>query len=401
MPVYEWRGKSVTGEIRKGILDAPNPQIVEAYLRRLNITPLKITPKKETFLVRFYKKSVSYKELALFTRQFATLLEAGLPIIKCLNTLAEQQKNAYFKEVIKDIKVKVEGGKSLSEAMAEYPKIFSPLYIQMIRTGEAGGNLDEVLKQLALHLEKITALKAKVKQAMIYPSVILFVTITIISIIMTFVIPKFTIFFREVHKELPLPTQILINISHNFKKFFLIGVGGLILSILGIKYYRKKEEGKYKTDKILLRLPLFGELFHKAAIARLARTLASLIRSGVPLLQAISIAGETSGNKVIEKAMEEIKINVSTGQTIAEPMFYTGVFPYLVVEMVKIGEISGNLEDTLNRVANFYEDEVDRAVNTLSTLIEPILIVILGIVVGGILIALYLPIFQLAGAIGG
>ncbi len=401
MPVYEWRGKSVTGEIRKGTLDAPNPQVVEVYLRRLNITPLKITPKKESFLIRFQKKSVSDKELALFTRQFATLLEAGLPIIKCLETLAEQQKNLYFKEVIKDIKAKVEGGKSLSEAMSEYPKIFNTLYIQMIKAGEAGGNLDEVLKQLALHLEKLTTLKAKVKQAMVYPSVILLVTVAVISIIMIFVIPKFAALFKEAHKELPLPTQILINISQNFKKIFIIGVAFIISLVVGIKHYRKKEEGKYKTDKILLKIPLFGELFHKAAIARLARTLASLIRSGVPLLQAISIAGETSGNKVIEKAMEEIKINVSTGQTIAEPMFYTGVFPYLVVEMVKIGEMSGNLEDMLNRVANFYEDEVDRTVNTLSTLIEPILIVILGVVVGGILVALYLPIFQLGGAIGG
>ncbi|MGC9141368.1 MAG: type II secretion system F family protein [Caldimicrobium sp.] len=400
MPFFEWKGKSISGEIRSGVLEAPNSQVVEVYLRRLNIIPIKIQQKKESAL-KFQFKRVSEKELTLFTRQFATVLEAGLPIVRGLETLANQQRNPYFKEVLSNIKKMVEGGSSLSEAMAHYPKIFSTLYIQMVRSGESSGNLDVVLKRLATYLEKILSLKSKIKHAMIYPSVIVLVTIVVVSIIMLYVIPKFAELFKEAGQSLPLPTQILINISHNFKSLFGIFVLLLVALVVFIKYYRKSEEGKYNTDKILLKLPLLGELFHKAAISRIARTLANLIAAGIPLLQALSIAGETAGNKVLEKAMEDIKVNVSAGHTIADPMFFTGVFPYMVVEMVRIGEMSGNLEEMLTKVADFYEEEVDRTVQTLSTLIEPILLVILGVVIGGILVALYLPIFQLGGVVGG
>jgi type IV pilus assembly protein PilC len=400
MPFFEWKGKSVSGEVRSGVLEAPNPQIVEVYLRRLNIVPFKIEQKKEgAFKIRL--KRVSEKELALFTRQFATVLEAGLPIVKGLETLAMQQKNSYFKEVISEIKRKVEAGGALSEAMAEFPKIFGNLYLQMVRSGEQSGNLDIVLKRLATYIEKIVSLKAKIKHAMIYPSVIVFVTIVVVSIIMFFVIPKFAELFKEAGQSLPLPTQILITISQNFKSIFLAFLLLVIASVIALKYYRKSEKGKYNTDKALLKLPLLGELFHKAAVSRLARTLANLIGAGVPLLQALTIAGETSGNKVIEKAMEDTRINVSAGHTIADPMFFTGVFPYMVIEMVRIGEMSGNLEDMLTKVADFYEEEVDRTVQTLSTLIEPILLIILGVIIGGILVALYLPIFQLGGVVGG
>lgn len=400
MPFFEWKGRSISGEIRSGVLEAPNSQVVEVYLRRLNIIPIKIQPRKEkAFFLKL--KRVSDKELALFTRQFATVLEAGLPIVRSLETLAMQQKNAYFREVISDLKRRVEGGSSLSEAMALYPKIFNNLYVQMVRSGESSGNLDVVLKRLALYLEKVVSLKSKIKHAMIYPSVIIFVTIVVVSILMIFVIPKFAELFREAGQSLPLPTQILMDISRNFKYIFAFFLLILIVSIVAIKYYRKSERGKYNTDKILLYLPLLGGLFHKAAISRIARTLSNLIGAGVPLLQALSVAGETSGNKVLEKAMEEIRINVSAGHTIADPMFYTGVFPYMVVEMVRIGELAGNLEDMLTKVADFYEEEVDRMVQTLSTLIEPILLIILGVVIGGILVALYLPIFQLGGVVGG
>lgn len=400
MPFFEWKGKSVSGEVRSGVLEAPNPQIVEVYLRRLNIVPIKINQKKESaFKIRL--KRVSEKELALFTRQFSTVLEAGLPIVKGLETLAMQQKNPYFKEVISEIKRKVEAGGALSEAMANFPKIFGNLYLQMVRSGEQSGNLDIVLKRLATYIEKIVSLKSKIKHAMIYPSVIVFVTIVVVSIIMFFVIPKFAELFKEAGQSLPLPTQILITISQHFKSIFLAFLLFVIASVIALKYYRKSEKGKYNTDKVLLKIPLLGELFHKAAVSRLARTLANLIGAGVPLIQALTIAGETSGNKVIEKAMEDTRINVSAGHTIADPMFFTGVFPYMVIEMVRIGEMSGNLEDMLTKVADFYEEEVDRTVQTLSTLIEPILLIILGVIIGGILVALYLPIFQLGGVVGG
>lgn len=401
MPVYEWQGKSVTGEIRKGVLEAPNQQLVEVYLRRLNIIPVKIQLKKESALRIFRRKSVSGKELTYFTRQFAVILEAGLPIVKSLEILADQQKNPHFKKVIQEIKLKVETGSTLSDALAEYPKIFDNLYVQMVRSGESSGNLDIVLKRLADHLEKILSIKGKVKHAMVYPSVIVIVTIAVISIIMLFVIPKFAEIYGSAGHALPLPTQILINISNNFGKILIALIILLIGSILGIRYYRTTERGRYNTDKLLLHLPILGELFHKAAVARMARTLSNLIGGGVPLLQALHITGETSGNMVLKKAMDEVRINVSAGQALADPMFYTGVFPYLLVEMVRVGELTGNLEDMLNRVADFFEEEVDRMVNTLSTLIEPVLIVFLGIVVGGILVSLYLPIFKLGEVVGG
>jgi type IV pilus assembly protein PilC len=401
MPLFEWQGKSVTGEIRSGVLDAPNQQLVEVYLRRLNIIPIKIKPKKETTFVLFRRKSVSGKDLTTFTRQFAVVLEAGLPIVKSLEVLAEQQKNPYFKNVLKEIKLKVETGSTLSDAMAEYPKVFDNLYVNMVRSGESSGNLDVILKRLAGYLERILSLKSKVKHAMVYPSVIVIVTIAVISIIMLFVIPKFAEIYGSAGQALPLPTQILINISNNFGKILIVFIILLAGLIIGIRYYRNTEIGRYNTDKIIFSLPLLGELFKKAAVARVARTLANLIGGGVPLLPALTIAGETSGNKVLEKAMEEVRINVSAGQSLADPMFYTGVFPYLLVEMVRVGELTGRLEDMLNRVADFFEEEVDRMVNTLSTLIEPILIVFLGIVIGGILISLYLPIFKLGEVIGG
>jgi len=401
MPLFEWQGKSVTGEIRSGVLDAPNQQLVEVYLRRLNIIPIKVKPKKETTFTLFRRKSVSGKDLTTFTRQFAVVLEAGLPIVKSLEVLAEQQKNPYFKNVLKEIKLKVETGSSLSDAMAEYPKVFDSLYVHMVRSGETSGNLDVILKRLAGYLERILSLKSKVKHAMVYPSVIVIVTIAVISIIMLFVIPKFAEIYGSAGQALPLPTQILINISNNFGKILIVFIILLAGLIIGIRYYRNTEIGRYNTDKIIFSLPLLGELFKKAAVARVARTLANLIGGGVPLLPALTIAGETSGNKVLEKAMEEVRINVSAGQSLADPMFYTGVFPYLLVEMVRVGELTGRLEDMLNRVADFFEEEVDRMVNTLSTLIEPILIVFLGIVIGGILISLYLPIFKLGEVIGG
>ncbi len=399
MPYFKWKGRSASGEIRTGILEAPNQQVLEIYLRRLNIKPLEIKLHKETSLPVILKR-VSEKDIMLFTRQFATVLSAGLPIVKALETLSMQQKNPYFRHILEDIRRKVEAGSSLSDAMSEHIKIFGRLYIYMVRSGEASGNLDEVLKRLAQYLEKIISIKSKVKHAMIYPSVIIFVTIVVIAILMVFVIPKFAELFAEAGQALPIPTQILINISKNFKYIFAFFVATVIGFIIFIKYIRRYEKGRLETDRILLKIPILGNLFHKSAVSRVARTLASLISAGVPLLQAIAVAAETSGNMVLEKALEDVRLSVSAGQTIADPMFYTGVFPYMVVEMVRIGEMSGRLDEMLNKVADFYEEEVDRTVATISTLIEPILLIILGVVIGGILVALYLPIFQLGGVVG-
>ncbi len=400
MPFYKWKGKSSSGELRSGVLEAPSPQIVEFHLRRLNIQPLEIKLQKERPPLITLKR-ISDKELMLFTRQFATVLAAGLPIVKSLEVLTIQTKNPYFRQVLEEIKLKIEAGSSLSDALAEYPKVFNRLYIYLVRSAEASGNLDSVLQRLALYLEKIVALKAKVKHAMIYPSLIIFVTILVISILMIFVIPKFAQLFAEAGQALPLPTQILLSLSHNFKYVFLGLLGILLVLIFSIKSIRKTEKGILETDRLLLKIPLFGELFLKTAISRMARTLGTLINAGVPLLQAILIAAETSGNKVIEKALEDVRLSVIAGQPMSDPMFFTGVFPYMVVEMVRVGEMSGRVDEMLFKVADFYEEEVDRTVQTISTLIEPILLIFLGVIIGGILVALYLPIFQLGSVVGG
>ncbi|WP_297056637.1 type II secretion system F family protein [Thermosulfurimonas sp.] len=401
MPIYQWVGKTLSGEVRRGEMEAPDVKIVEARLRRLQVIPIKITERKQSVLARFQRKKVGGKELTIFTRQLATMLESGLPLVQALEALSSQQKNPYFQEVIRKIKTSVEGGSSFAEALREFPKVFDELYIQMVNAGEAGGNLDSILKRLATYQEKILALKSKIKHAMMYPVVIILVTIVVLSIIMVFVIPKFAQMFAEAGQALPLPTQIVIaasNLTKRFFPFFVLGVVGLIFLI---KQIYRTEKGRYQIDKLLLRLPVFGELLHKSAIARLTRTLSSLIASGVPLLQGLSIAGKVSGNRVIERVVEEVRLSVSEGQSIAEPMAISGYFPHMVTQMVAVGEATGALEQMLDKVADFYEDEVDRTVDTLSTLIEPVLIVFLGGIIGSIIISLYLPIFKLASVAGG
>ena len=401
MPVYQWVGKTLSGEVRRGEMEAPDARLVEARLRRLQIIPVKITERKQTFLSRFQRKKVGGKELAIFTRQLATMLESGLPLVQALEALASQQKNPYFQEVIRKIKTSVEEGSSFTDSLREFPGVFDELYCQMVSAGEAGGNLDEILKRLATYQEKILALKSKIKHAMMYPAVIVFVTIVVLSIIMVFVIPKFAQMFQEAGQALPLPTQIVIAASNITKRFFPFLVLGFVGVIFLIRWYYRTEGGRYKLDKLLLRLPVLGELLHKSAIARFSRTLSSLIASGVPLLQGLQIAGRVSGNRVIERVVEEVRFSVSEGQSIAEPMAVSGYFPHMVTQMVSVGESTGTLEQMLDKVADFYEDEVDRTVDTLSTLIEPVLIVFLGGIIGSIIVSLYLPIFKLASVVGG
>ncbi len=400
MPIYSWVGKTLSGEVKRGEMEAPDVKLVEARLRRLQIIPLKITEKKESVLARFHRKKVGGKDLAIFTRQLATMLESGLPLVQALEALASQQKNPYFREVIQKIRVAVEGGSSLADALKEFPNVFDDLYYQMVNAGETGGNLDDILKRLAVYQEKILAIKSKIKHAMMYPAVIVIVTIAVISLIMIFVIPKFAQMFAEAGQALPLPTQIVIAASNITKKYFPFFLGGIFLLAFLVRRIYRTEAGRYRIDKLLLRLPLFGDLLHKSALARFSRTLSSLIASGVPLLQGLSIAGRVSGNRVIEKVVEEVRLSVSEGQSIAEPMAVSGYFPHMVTQMISVGESTGALEQMLDKVADFYEDEVDRTVDTLSTLIEPILIVFLGGIVGAIIVSLYLPIFKLASVVG-
>ena len=402
MPVYEWVGKTFSGETVKGTLEASDERIVRIHLRRQKIIPVKIRPKGTGLLARLTTpKKVKAKEVVIFTRQLAAMLEAGLPLVQALEALANQQKNAYFREVIFKIKQMVEEGTPFAEALNQYPKIFDRLYYHMVSAGEASGNLDLTLKRLAVYMEKALALKGKVKKAMIYPAIVLVVTVIVLTIIMVFVVPTFEKMFSEMGHALPLPTQIVIEMSRLTKKYFPFFLGGLVGLVFLLRRYYRTERGRLQIDALLLKLPLFGNLLRKVAVARFARTLGTLISSGVSIVDALSIAAKTAGNLVVERAIYDVRQGVKEGQPIAEPLAKSGIFPYMVIQMVSVGEASGTLENMLNKVADFFEEEVDMTVDALSQMIEPVMIVFLGGVIGGIIISLYLPIFKLGEVVGG
>ncbi len=401
MPVFEWVGRTPAGEVRKGTLEAPDERTVQIKLSRQKITPLKIKSKEQKGLFVFQRKKVKAKELVVFTRQLATMLEAGLSLVQALESLALQQKNPYFRDVLIKIKNSIEEGSPFAEAIHQYPKIFDNFYYYMVQAGEASGNLDATLSRLATYMEKNLALKAKVKKAMIYPAVIVAVTTIVLGIIMIFVIPSFEKMFSDMGQALPLPTLIVIQMSRFVKKYFLVGVGLVITIIFLLKRYYRTERGRRHIDQVLLRLPIFGNLFRKVAVARFSRTLGTLISSGVSILDALRIAARTAGNVVVEQAINDIRKSIQEGQSIAEPLAKSGIFPHMVIQMVSVGESTGVLEKMLHKVADFFEEEVDNVVDGMSQLIEPVLIVFLGAVIGGIIISLYLPIFKMGDIVAG
>ncbi len=401
MPVYEWVGKTLSGDTVKGTLEASDERIVRIKLRRQKIIPVQIKPKGSGLLARLSTpKKVKAKEVVVFTRQLAAMLEAGLPLVQALDSLANQQKNPYFKEIIFKIKQNVEEGTPFAEALKQYPKIFDRFYYHMVSAGEASGNLDATLKRLALYMEKSLALKGKVKKAMIYPAIVLTVTTIVLAIIMVFVVPTFEKMFGEMGQALPLPTQIVIEMSRLTKKYFPFFLVGTVVFVFLLKRYYRTERGRLQIDALLLKLPLFGNLLRKVAVARFSRTLSTLISSGVSIIDALTIAAKTAGNVVVEKAIYQVRQGVKEGQSIADPLAKSGIFPYMVIQMVSVGESTGVLEKMLDKIADFFEEEVDMTVDALSQMIEPVMIVFLGGVIGGIIVALYLPIFKLGSVVG-
>ncbi len=401
MPVYEWVGKTLSGDTVKGTLEASDERIVRIKLRRQKIIPVQIKPKGSGLLARLSTpKKVKAKEVVVFTRQLAAMLEAGLPLVQALDSLANQQKNPYFKEIIFKIKQNVEEGTPFAEALKQYPKIFDRFYYHMVSAGEASGNLDATLKRLALYMEKSLALKGKVKKAMIYPAIVLTVTTIVLAIIMVFVVPTFEKMFGEMGQALPLPTQIVIEMSRLTKKYFPFFLVGTVIFVFLLKRYYRTERGRLQIDALLLKLPLFGNLLRKVAVARFSRTLSTLISSGVSIIDALTIAAKTAGNVVVEKAIYQVRQGVKEGQSIADPLAKSGIFPYMVIQMVSVGESTGVLEKMLDKIADFFEEEVDMTVDALSQMIEPVMIVFLGGVIGGIIVALYLPIFKLGSVVG-
>jgi type IV pilus assembly protein PilC len=402
MPVYLWEGKNRNNQIQKGELEAPNEEAVRAHLNRVRIIPNKIKKKPKDLFenVAFLQPKVKEKDIIIFARQFSTMIDAGLPIIQCLDILQSQQENATFKKMTKEIKDSVEGGNTLADSLKRYPKHFDNLFVNMISAGEAGGILDVILKRLAGYLEKAARLKRKVKGAMVYPAITIFVAVVVVAVILVFVIPVFQKMFNDAGTSLPGPTLVVIAISDFVKSnIHWILIALVLFAIAFVKYY-KTEKGRLTIDAIALKMPVFGILIRKVSVAKFTRTMGTMLSSGVAILEALDIVARTAGNKVVENAIYNVRSGIAEGRTMADPLQASGVFPAMVCQMIAVGESTGALDAMLEKIADFYDEEVDQAVENLTAMIEPMMIVFLGVVVGGLIVSMYLPIFNLAGAIG-
>lgn len=401
MAVFTWEGRSASGQRVRGEMEALSTQAVFNALRSQRITPnmKKIREKgkglQKEISVPGFKPKAKVKEIVVFTRQFATMIDAGLPIVQGLDVLGKNHPNPAMKKTLGHIKEHVQSGGTLAEALAQHPRMFDDLFVNMIAAGEAGGVLDIILERLADYLEKSAKLKRSVKTAMIYPSVVVGAAVIVTSILLVFVIPTFAELFSSFGAALPAPTQWVINISN-----FMVDNGGtllmgFLLTAWLLRRFLKTDRGKRVAHPLFLKLPVFGELIRKVAVARFTRTMGTMLSSGVPILDALAICGRTSGNKVVETEIARVRVSISEGKTIAEPLLYSNIFPPMVTQMIMVGEQTGALDAMLQKIADFYDDEVDNAVSALKQLIEPIMILVLGTLVGGLVIAMYLPIFKL------
>jgi len=403
MAKFLWEGRTRVGGTMTGEIEAPNEAFVIAQLRRQQIVPVKIKNKPRDLGLRIpgRRGKVSRRELAIFTRQFATMIDAGLPLVQCLDILGMQQENQAFKQVILKVKEDVESGSTFADALEKHPKVFDELFVNLVSAGEVGGILDTILARLAAYIEKAMKLAKQVKSAMVYPSTILAVALIVTTVLLLYVIPIFAQMFQDFGAALPAPTVIVLAISAYTRKYFLLGLVLIVLLVLGIRWYYKQEGGRRRIDRLLLRVPIFGDLLRKIAVARFSRTLGTMVSSGVPILESMDIVAKSAGNKIIEEAIVKARASISEGKTISEPLAESKVFPVMVTQMVSVGEATGALDTMLNKIADFYDDEVDAAVGALTSLLEPMLMIFLGVVIGGLVIAMYLPIFKLAGVVGG
>jgi type IV pilus assembly protein PilC len=403
MPTYVFKGRNRFGEVLVGERLADNREMLRQLLRREQVTLTSVKEKGREIAVPKLAKSkkVKAKDLAIFTRQFSVMIDAGLPLVQCLDILASQQANKYFQHVLGTVRQDVEEGSTLAQAMARHPKTFDQLFVNMIEAGETGGILDLILQRLSTFIEKIVKLKRDVISAMIYPAAVIVIAVVVVAAIMIFVIPQFQVIFLGLlgpGEELPLPTRMVMAVSH-----FVAGIGGLCVLVviiggaIAIRFYYRTPGGRRLIDSVLLKMPVFGKILLKIAIARFSRTLSTLLSSGVPILQALDITARTAGNVIIEEAITKIREGVERGESFVEPLRATDVFPNMVAQMVGIGEQTGALDGMLGKIADFYESEVDSAIANLLTLIEPLMIAFLGVTIGSIVIAMYLPLFTLIG----
>jgi type IV pilus assembly protein PilC len=405
MPKFTWEGKNRAGKVQKGDMEAPNEAAVNAQLRRSGIVPSKVKERGKGMDVEiklsFMQPKVTTKDLVVFTRQFATMIDAGLPLVQCLDILSRQQENKTFQKMLLAVKESVESGSTFADALKKHPKAFDSLYCNLVAAGEVGGILDTILNRLAAYIEKALKLKKQVKSAMTYPATIVGIAFVVIAVILIFVIPAFEKMFADFGGSLPLPTQIVIMISNFIQSYILVIIGTLFASIFLFKKFYATVKGRAIVDDLALKLPVFGMLIRKVAVAKFTRTLGTMISSGVPILDGLEIVAKTAGNTTVEKAIYKVKQSISEGKTIAEPLTQSGVFPPMVCQMIAVGEQAGALDTMLNKIADFYDDEVDDAVGNITAMMEPLLMLFLGVTVGGLVIAMYLPIFKLAGAAGG
>ncbi|MBI2090355.1 MAG: type II secretion system F family protein [Deltaproteobacteria bacterium] len=401
MPVFLWEGKTAQGKVMKGEMEAANQAAVLARLRSQRIQPIptRVREKgkgleKELTIPGFGPK-VTAHDVMLFTRQFATMIDAGLPIVQGLEILSQQSESKTFRNIIRDIKQDVEGGFTLADALKKHPKAFDDLYVNMVAAGEVGGVLNTILNRIAMFIEKSNRLKKKVKGAMIYPCTIVVVAVAVVTVLLLYVIPVFAELYGGMGKALPAPTQITINLSNWFRAYFFYMVVVLVGIGVAIRMYYKTPQGRMTIDGIMLKTPIIGDLLRKVAVARFSQNMSILLTSGVPILDGLAITAKTAGNKVVEKAIMDARVSISQGKTVAEPLTESKIFPPMVCQMVAIGENTGALDAMLKKVADFYEEEVDNSVANLTSLMEPMIMVVLGVILGGLVISMYLPIFQL------
>jgi type IV pilus assembly protein PilC len=402
MPVFIWEGTTRKDEVKKGETEAIDELALRGLLRRQGFKSIEIRkkPKDISEYLPFFKGKVKEKNIVVFCRIFSTMINAGLPLIQCLDLLAQQEESKVFKKIIKAVKEDVEGGASLTEALKKYPEVFDELFVNLVAAGEAGGILDVILVRLSNYLEKAMKLKARVKGAMTYPAAVLLISMGVVALLLLKVIPVFQKMFEGMGGELPGPTQALITASEFAQSYWWFIAGILVVVYIVFKRFYKTAKGRWTIDSLSLKAPIFGPLLKKVAVAKFSRTLSTMMSSGVPIMEGLNIVSKTSGNVIVENALLKTRQSISEGKTIAEPLQETGIFPPMVVQMIAVGEATGALDAMLSKIADFYDDEVDAAVEAMTALLEPVMMVFLGGVVGGMIIAMYLLIFKMAALVG-
>ena len=405
MPVYLWKGRTTGGEIQTGELTLDSQEEALAALRKRRIIITSVREKKADvkFTMPSFGSGVSTRDLAIFTRQFATMINAGLPLVQCLDILSKQTEKENFRAIIGQVMREVEAGNTLAEALAkkENNRVFDELFVNMVEAGEAGGILDDILQRLATFIEKAEALKRKIQGAMVYPAVVMTVACLATAFMLIFIIPTFARMFTGFGAELPLPTKIVMGLSSFLRAYWWVMLGSIVGFAFALRRYYSTERGHMQIDKLLLKVPVLGDVIRKGAVARFTRTLGTLISSGVPILTGLEITARTAGNRVVQEAIMAARASIREGETISAPLKQSNVFPPMVVQMISVGEETGALDDMLTRIADFHDSEVDTAVDALTSLIEPVMIVFMGAVVGGMVIAMYLPMFKLINVVAG